>query len=230
MDLKLIWYSSLILKEKNILQKKKFRLTNMQDGGQNRPQDMRGLRCGSVHGFRSMKGVLFMDMQLTITSRGAGPSVPLSLEVSGYHLELSGLSEDMKLTIAEDGGGLAVRIAAAEDAPVSEQTQREVEQPVEQAEPVSEAVEAAAPAVQPAIAEPEQLFQRLVALRRQIAAEVKLPPYIIFHDATLRTMSQVLPADMETLKAIQGVGQAKLEKYGACFIQAIREYAAGKAA
>ena len=170
-----------------------------------------------------------MDMQLVITSRGAGPSAPLSLDVSGYHLELSGLAEGCKLTIAEDGGGVAVRIAAAEDAPVQEQAQREVEQPVE-AEAVSEAVEAAAPAVQPAVAEPEQLFQHLVALRRQIAAEVKLPPYIIFHDATLRTMSQVLPADMEALKAIQGVGQAKLEKYGARFIQAIREYAAGKAA
>ena len=176
-----------------------------------------------------------MDMQLTITSRGMGSAVPLSVEVSGYRLELSGIAEGGKLTIAEESGRIAVSIATVEAAPVSEQAQPEsiaareaaatVEQPVE-------AVQAVAPVVaQPAaVAEPEQLYQRLVALRKQIAAEVRLPPYIIFHDATLREMSRVLPADLQALKGIQGVGQAKLEKYGMRFLQAIREFSAGKAA
>lgn len=167
-----------------------------------------------------------MDMQLTITSRGGSSAVPLSVEVSGYRLELSGIAEGGKLTIAEESGRIAVSIAAVEAAPVQEQVAAPVEQPIEA---VSEAVPA--PVVQPdAIAEPEQLFQRLVALRKQIAAEVRLPPYIIFHDATLREMSRVLPADLQALKGIQGVGQAKLEKYGMRFIQAIREFSAGKAA
>ena len=170
-----------------------------------------------------------MDMQLTITSQGGSSAVPLSVEVSGYRLELSGIAEGGKLTIAEESGRIAVRIASVEAAPVREQAEPEVVTPVET---VSESVQVAAPVVvQPAVAaEPEQLFQRLVALRKQIAAEVRLPPYIIFHDATLREMSQVLPVDMEVLKGIHGVGQAKLEKYGMRFLQAIREYSAGKAA
>jgi ATP-dependent DNA helicase RecQ len=134
-------------------------------------------------------------------------------------------------------------------APVQEQARQQVEQPVAQAveqaavpvqgAPVegaavreaSGSVQAAVPAAQPdAVAEQEQLFLRLVALRKQVAAEVKLPPYIIFHDATLREMCRVLPSGMDTLKDIRGVGQAKLEKYGMRFLQAIREYTAGKAA
>jgi superfamily II DNA helicase RecQ len=171
-----------------------------------------------------------MDMQIVITSRGAGSSVPLSVEVSGYRLELSGIAEGGKLTIIEDGGRIAVSIAAVEAAPLQEQAQPEVVTLVEAAaEPqtIGEAVQDAAPA---AVAEPEQLFQRLAALRKQIAAEVRLPPYIIFHDATLREMSKLLPADTEALKTISGVGQAKIEKYGMRFLQAIREYSAGKAA
>jgi superfamily II DNA helicase RecQ len=173
-----------------------------------------------------------MDMQITITSRSAGFVMPLSMDVSGYRLELSGIAEGRKLTIAENSGRIAVSIVTVEDAPVSEQIQPEVVPPVEQvAETAREAVQAAAPVVQSAIvAEPEQLFQRLVSLRKQIAAEVRLPPYIIFHDATLREMSRILPVDMEVLKGIHGVGQAKLEKYGMRFLQAIREFSAGRAA
>jgi superfamily II DNA helicase RecQ len=173
-----------------------------------------------------------MDMQITITSRSTGSVMPLLVEVSGYRLELSGIAEGRKLCIAEDSGRIAVSIVTVEDAPVLEQVQPEVVPPVEQvAESAREAVQAAAPVVQSAIvAEAEQLFQRLVSLRKQIAAEVRLPPYIIFHDATLREMSRVLPVDMEVLKGIHGVGQAKLEKYGMRFLQAIREFSAGRAA
>jgi superfamily II DNA helicase RecQ len=174
-----------------------------------------------------------MDMQLTITSRSTGSVMPLSVEVSGYRLELSGIAEGRKLTIAEESGRIAVSIVTVEDMPVLEQAQPEVVPPVEQvAETAGEAVQATAPVVvQPAVvAEPERLFQWLVALRKQIAAEVRLPPYIIFHDATLREMSQVLPADTETLMSIQGVGKAKLEKYGIRFLQAIREFSAERAA
>jgi ATP-dependent DNA helicase RecQ len=192
-----------------------------------------------------MKEVCFMSMQLVI-SGSAASSAPLSLDVSGYHLELSGLAEGRKLTVAEDGGRIAVSIDAVDNAPVPEQARQQEEQPsaqaVEQAAvpvqgapvdgaAVREAGEAAVPAAQPdAVAEQEQLFQRLVSLRKQVAAEVRLPPYIIFHDATLREMCRVLPSDMDTLKDIRGVGQAKLEKYGMRFLQAIREYSAGKAA
>ncbi len=70
----------------------------------------------------------------------------------------------------------------------------------------------------------EQLFQHLVSLRKQIASELRLSPYIIFHDKTLRDMCRLLPTTLEELVPIQGIGQAKLEKYGTRFIQAIQEY------
>ena len=61
---------------------------------------------------------------------------------------------------------------------------------------------------------PDLLFQRLVALRREIAKEAKLPPYIIFHDKTLKEMVSKLPVDLEEMKEVSGVGNARLEKYG----------------
>jgi len=69
-----------------------------------------------------------------------------------------------------------------------------------------------------------QLFERLAVLRRQIASEAGIPPYIIFHDSTLSEMCRVLPKDMQEMKAVQGVGEAKLSKYGQRFLDAIREY------
>jgi ATP-dependent DNA helicase RecQ len=71
--------------------------------------------------------------------------------------------------------------------------------------------------------EPE-LFERLAGLRRQIASESGLPPYIIFHDSTLSEMCRIMPKDMQEMKSVQGVGEAKLAKYGQRFLDAIREY------
>jgi superfamily II DNA helicase RecQ len=70
----------------------------------------------------------------------------------------------------------------------------------------------------------KRLFQGLAALRKKIASDAGLPPYIIFHDSTLKDMCRLLPSDLEALKDVSGVGKAKLEKYGELFIEAIREY------
>jgi len=70
----------------------------------------------------------------------------------------------------------------------------------------------------------DQLFQKLSTLRKKIAYEAGLPPYIIFHDSSLKEMCRLLPLDLEAFKSVQGVGQAKLEKYGALFIAAIRKH------
>jgi ATP-dependent DNA helicase RecQ len=73
------------------------------------------------------------------------------------------------------------------------------------------------------------LFQKLVALRRDIAKETNMPPYIIFHDSTLKDMVSKLPVDLESMKVVSGVGKSKMEKYGLAFIDVIKEYLAKSA-
>jgi ATP-dependent DNA helicase RecQ len=68
------------------------------------------------------------------------------------------------------------------------------------------------------------LFDALRALRKQLADEHALPPYVIFHDATLREMAQRRPATLEAFAHIRGIGEAKLSRYGERFIEAIREH------
>lgn len=67
-----------------------------------------------------------------------------------------------------------------------------------------------------------KLFEALRALRKQLADEHGLPPYVIFHDATLREMAQQRPGTLHDFSCIRGVGEAKLSRYGERFIEAIR--------
>ena len=64
----------------------------------------------------------------------------------------------------------------------------------------------------------EPLWEALRECRRQLAAEHNVPPYVIFHDATLKQMVAERPADLAALLAISGVGQAKLARYGERFL------------
>lgn len=68
------------------------------------------------------------------------------------------------------------------------------------------------------------LFSRLKALRKQIAERDDVPPFVVFSDATLIEMCQQLPTDNRSLLAISGVGQTKLLRYGADFIDEICDY------
>ena len=70
--------------------------------------------------------------------------------------------------------------------------------------------------------EGDALFEELRTLRRQIADREDVPAYVIFHDATLREMAAARPADEDGLLEISGVGQKKLEKYGAEFLELLR--------
>jgi ATP-dependent DNA helicase RecQ len=74
----------------------------------------------------------------------------------------------------------------------------------------------------------DSLFERLRALRKRLADENGLPPYVIFHDSTLREMAEHMPLDLDQFAALPGVGQAKLVRYGALFINAVREHRAQK--
>lgn len=77
-----------------------------------------------------------------------------------------------------------------------------------------------------AVANPanDPLFEALRTLRRELAKEASVPPYVIFHDATLRDMAQARPASLAALAQVAGVGAKKLEAYGDAFLAIIRQY------
>ncbi len=66
------------------------------------------------------------------------------------------------------------------------------------------------------------LFDALRAVRRELAAAAGLPPYVIFHDSTLRAMAASRPKSLGDLARIAGVGSRKLDAYGTAFLTAIR--------
>lgn len=68
----------------------------------------------------------------------------------------------------------------------------------------------------------DPLFDALRALRRDLAAEAGVPPYVIFHDATLREMATTRPSTLTEMGNIGGVGAKKLEAYGDTFLSVIR--------
>ena len=70
----------------------------------------------------------------------------------------------------------------------------------------------------------EVLFEELRELRKRLAAEAGVPPYIVFGDATLLQMAREKPDDEVALLNISGVGQHKLEKYGSAFLDSIALY------
>lgn len=65
------------------------------------------------------------------------------------------------------------------------------------------------------------LFDDLRALRRQLAAERAVPPYVIFADSTLREFARMRPDSPEALRMIRGVGEKKLQDFGAVFLERI---------
>jgi ATP-dependent DNA helicase RecQ len=70
----------------------------------------------------------------------------------------------------------------------------------------------------------KSLFDVLRTLRKQLADQHGLPPYVIFHDATLREMAEQRPATLNEFSRIRGIGEAKLVRYGERFIEAIRQH------
>jgi ATP-dependent DNA helicase RecQ len=66
------------------------------------------------------------------------------------------------------------------------------------------------------------LFEALRAWRRERAAEQHVPPYVIFHDATLADIARQRPNSADALKSVSGVGQSKLTRYGAAVLELVR--------
>ena len=70
----------------------------------------------------------------------------------------------------------------------------------------------------------KDLFERLRVLRKNIADQNGVAPFIVFGDVSLREMSFYLPRSMESFASITGVGKFKLQKFAAAFLEVIREY------
>ncbi len=66
------------------------------------------------------------------------------------------------------------------------------------------------------------LFEALRSLRLKLAKEQGVPPYVIFHDSTLKEMVVAQPRTLEEMGGIGGVGVQKLERYGKAFLEAIQ--------
>jgi ATP-dependent DNA helicase RecQ len=70
----------------------------------------------------------------------------------------------------------------------------------------------------------DPLFEALRVRRREIAQARGVPPYVIFHDSTLREMACLRPTTLGGLAQVTGVGQAKREAYGEAFLELLREW------
>jgi ATP-dependent DNA helicase RecQ len=70
----------------------------------------------------------------------------------------------------------------------------------------------------------EVLFDLLKGLRKKVAKQMSLPPYVIFQDPSLEEMATTYPTNMEELSQINGVGQGKARKFGKQFIDLVNKY------
>ena len=121
-------------------------------------------------------------------------------------LVVSGTKQEIIIT--EEDGCFIIEVA---------DTAREASTPAVEPEPVPEEgqdTDALPPSG-------EDLFKRLVLLRKRLAIAEKVAPYLVFHDKTLFEMVDKMPTDMQAMGHISGVGLAKLEKYGPAFLEAI---------
>ncbi|MDE1916335.1 MAG: DNA helicase RecQ [Sphingomonadales bacterium] len=70
----------------------------------------------------------------------------------------------------------------------------------------------------------DPLFEALRNMRRDLAREAGVPPYVIFHDATLREIASARPASLAELGRLNGVGERKLQAYGEAFLRVVKEF------
>jgi len=122
-----------------------------------------------------------------------------------------------QVLVIESEGAVTVQFRAEVPAPVAAVPVAEV--------PTVPAVVPVAPVLVPAPVThdcDDVLFKQLSNLRRELANAAKVPPYVVFHDKTLKEMVEQMPADLQTLGAIPGVGASKLEKYGELFLSVIK--------
>jgi ATP-dependent DNA helicase RecQ len=70
----------------------------------------------------------------------------------------------------------------------------------------------------------DPLFEALRQRRRELAQQQGVPPYVVFHDSTLAAMAAVRPQTLDEFAGLPGVGERKLQTYGAAFLETIRTF------
>ncbi|MFB7159624.1 DNA helicase RecQ [Lysinibacillus sp. NPDC056232] len=70
----------------------------------------------------------------------------------------------------------------------------------------------------------DPLFEHLRLLRKEIADEEKVPPFVVFSDKTLRDLCDKKPNELEDLRHVSGIGEVKFEKYGKRFFDALQSF------
>ena len=70
----------------------------------------------------------------------------------------------------------------------------------------------------------ETLWQALRKARMALAREQGVPPYVVFHDTTLRELVRIKPLKLEEMERITGIGEHKLRKYGDVFLRIVQEH------
>jgi ATP-dependent DNA helicase RecQ len=70
----------------------------------------------------------------------------------------------------------------------------------------------------------DPLFNALRSKRRDLATEAGVPPYVIFHDSTLREIARIRPINLKALGNVTGIGARKLEAYGAAFLGVLKRF------
>ncbi|WP_188559052.1 DNA helicase RecQ [Hymenobacter glacieicola] len=103
-------------------------------------------------------------------------------------------------------------------------------QPAEKAEKAPRGRKAAAPAKAAPVSREAQLFEALRTLRKRIADEQGVPPYVIFTDSTLQEMAAERPINRVAMLSISGVGMKKFETYGEAFIREVLAHGGNPAA
>ena len=72
----------------------------------------------------------------------------------------------------------------------------------------------------------KELFEKLRILRKKLADQQSIPPYIVLTDKTLHLLAAQRPTSMEEFGNVSGIGEYKKEKYGADFVKVIKEFLA----
>lgn len=149
-------------------------------------------------------------------------------ELSTHGL-LRGMDRDTLMNVVDQLIGLGMLMQSESDRPLLKLTNRSLEvmrgeMPVELVLPKVRRVTTGAELESSWQGVNRDLFEHLRSVRRRLAQERSVPPFVIFGDRTLREMARLRPTDEFQLSRIHGVGSKKLRDVGPIFLEAIREH------